>query len=419
MHDMISWELILIVIVTIIAAAVSTRNRLWGVAIVLALLPTYVIRSSMFGIPVTLLEGLVLGVVVGTVCSHDGRAAVALVLRQRWVWVLCGVYIVAGVFGVVVAPFHTPALGLFKTYIVEPVLFFVVVVSTLRRERDLVVLWWALGLTAVATAGVALVQYATGWGIPDPWNVLPDRRATAWYGFPNAVGLFIAPILAVWIGQLIHRPMSPRLRILIGLACAVMASALLSARVDGALVAVAVATLVLFFFHRFRWAAVGCAFVGLTTLLLYAPTRAILTFQDVSGDVRLALWRGTWTMLRHQPIFGAGLGNFPFVYDIYRLPSHVELLQYSHNIALDFWSELGLLGLAWIVLTLIAAVRMIVLRRATVPHLLPVLGAVVVVVVYGIVDVPIFKNDLVLLFWTWLAMIFSAPVREPSSSPNA
>ncbi len=409
---MITWPLVFMLTAFVGVAVVSYHHRLWGVAVVLALLPTYVVRATLLGIPMTLLEALILGVVVGTLLSSNGRAAMLSVLRQRWAWLLLGVYIVAGIFGVIVAPFVTPALGLFKAYIIEPVVFFVVVAGSVRRERDMVVLWWALGLSAVVVAGVALMQYATGWGIPDPWQALPDRRATAWYGYPNAVGLYLAPILAVWIGQLIHRPMSARLRTLVALVCVVLFTALLASRVDGAVIAVSAATLVLMFFHRWRWYAVATAVVGLTGVLLYAPTRQILLFQDVSGDVRRALWRGTWSLLQQQPIFGAGLGNFPFVYDIYRLPSHVELLQYSHNIVLDFWTELGLLGLLWFVITVVVALRVVIQQRTAAPHLLPLLGGLTVVLVYGMVDVPIFKNDLVILFWTWLALIFSAPERE-------
>ena len=36
-----------------------------------------------------------------------------------------------------------------------------------------------------------------------------------------------------------------------------------------------------------------------------------------------------------------------------------------------------------------------------------VMGAMIVIVVHGIVDVPYFKNDLALIFWALLAMIGS------------
>ena len=133
-------------------------------------------------------------------------------------------------------------------------------------------------------------------------------------------------------------------------------------------------------------------------------TRDILLFRDVSGDVRLALWQGTGNLLAARPWRGAGLSGFPTVYAEYKLDKHVELLQYPHNIFLDFWVELGILGLAWLLATLLIYWRSLLgwYRARQDPEAIILAAVMVAIVVYGIVDVPYFKNDLSVMFWMWL-----------------
>jgi len=105
---------------------------------------------------------------------------------------------------------------------------------------------------------------------------------------------------------------------------------------------------------------------------------------------------------------------------------------FPHNIVLNFWSELGLLGLlafGWIVVaTALAAWRG--WRRGAPewrPLQLGVMLALLAVVVHGLVDVPYFKNDLALEFWglvavpwaawRWAAAQGAVETREPFSPP--
>jgi O-antigen ligase len=404
-------------------AALSWHDRRWGISAVLFLLPSYLIRFSIAGIPFTMLEAMILALFV-TFMIRDrktiGDAAQAFfsLPRQRSLrkmpWtappvLLVALILISSIYALMATPVLEEGLGIWKAYIVEPILFFTVFLASIRNRRDLMRAWSALIASAAVIAAIALVQYATGWGIPEPWQAWPGRRATGVYGFPNAVGLFLAPALALVIGLAVHlkKTLATRTRIALWLLAGLLLAALAAARVEGALVAAAAATVVLLLFTRWRWWTLLGSLATLAAALAAAPTRAIILFQDTSGDVRLALWRGTWNLLMAQPLFGAGLGAFPVVYDIYRLPSHVELLQYPHNIFLDFWVELGLLGLAWIVAALLTWLLLAwrAYRRGdTLGAVL--LGILASVVVYGLVDVPYFKNDLAVLFWTWLGSAF-------------
>lgn len=60
---------------------------------------------------------------------------------------------------------------------------------------------------------------------------------------------------------------------------------------------------------------------------------------------RLAVWEGTWHIIRDQPWLGTGLGTFFLYYPAYRLPTDTSTGGfYAHMDPLQFWAELGILG---------------------------------------------------------------------------
>ena len=97
---------------------------------------------------------------------------------------------------------------------------------------------------------------------------------------------------------------------------------------------------------------------------------------------------------------------------------HLEIFQYPHNIFLNFWVELGLLG----VITLIlfgGYVLSLTKKILTSPEALIVFFALMQVFIHGIVDVPYFKNDLAILTWILLAIIFSYALNAQTFSKKS
>ena len=387
-------------------AVLAWRKPRLAALLVLFTLPAYVLRFRLFGVPTTFLEGMILVLFFVTVF----RAVVERrVLRISRFWPLALAFLFIGILGVVVSPVTLAALGLYKAYIIDPILFYFVLVNTFEKE-DLPLMWNVLGWSALVLTAVTVAQYVSGWGIPEVWRMWPDRRATGVFPFPNAVGLYLAPVVALHIGRLILTPHQALTRQGRAFAAAVVGFgvlAMLAARTEGAVAAVVVTAVCAGWFTRRRGWYVG-AFVVLAVVALAVPmTRDILLFRDVSGDVRLALWQGTGNLLAARPWRGAGLSGFPTVYAEYKLDKHVELLQYPHNIFLDFWVELGILGLAWLLATLLIYWRSLLgwYRARQDPEAIILAAVMVAIVVYGIVDVPYFKNDLSVMFWMWLGSV--------------
>jgi O-antigen ligase len=87
----------------------------------------------------------------------------------------------------------------------------------------------------------------------------------------------------------------------------------------------------------------------------------------------------------------------------------MERLIYPHNIFLNFWTEIGLVGM----LAVLAIIGQATVFAWRIRQNDMVLGSgfmamLVTLVVHGLVDVPYFKNDLAFLFWILIASIFIA-----------
>ncbi|MBB2929676.1 PglL family O-oligosaccharyltransferase [Paraburkholderia silvatlantica] len=70
---------------------------------------------------------------------------------------------------------------------------------------------------------------------------------------------------------------------------------------------------------------------------------------------RLALWRYGWTMFKSHPVLGVGWGDFPVhQFELVRSLGGVEIANNAHDIFLDLLAKTGLVGLAIVVIGLVA-----------------------------------------------------------------
>ncbi|WP_233882793.1 PglL family O-oligosaccharyltransferase [Paraburkholderia flagellata] len=70
---------------------------------------------------------------------------------------------------------------------------------------------------------------------------------------------------------------------------------------------------------------------------------------------RLALWRYGWTMFKSHPVLGVGWGDFPVhQFELVRSLGGVEIANNAHDIFLDLLAKTGIVGLAIVVIGLVA-----------------------------------------------------------------
>ena len=178
----------------------SLKNPKLGITILFALLPTYLVRFSLFNIPSTLLECFIL-ITIGIWIAHR-RAWMErhpneqknLTIHINAPEVFIAFIFIAAFLSTIMAPNLPSALGILKAYFIEPFLLMLVVQSTMTTQKDKESIWNSLIASASFIGLLAILQVLTHIGIPPAW--ITENRATSLYPYPNAVGLFLAPIVA-------------------------------------------------------------------------------------------------------------------------------------------------------------------------------------------------------------------------------
>lgn len=376
------------------------------------ILPTYVIRFHIGPIPTTALELFILTAIAARLAagfasikqSDHPAAVIPRLLNWCKKYPAVILWLVAGLVGVFAASDHLSALGLYRAYILEPVLIFAVGANLFyradaKKRRELATnVMQVLAIGAILLGAWAVVQYLTGWGIPAPWNAVGERRATGPFPYPNALALFVVPIGALLFADAIRKqPMLPRAISIPAILAVGVATVF--AQSEGGIIALATAMVAaLVIQKRSRLIGIILLAVGVAGIFLAAPLRDriadILSQRDWSTKVRVVMWKESVAMLKDRPIFGAGLGGYPVAIAPYHKATWMEIFQYPHNIVLNLWSETGLLGLlafGWIIWSWGR-------KKGEDAHLAtwPVILAILI---HGLVDVPYFKNDLAILFW--------------------
>jgi putative inorganic carbon (HCO3(-)) transporter len=366
--------------------------------------------------PTTLLEHAIAATLI-VFAVESWRGGVRRVTWRTPFTIPVLLFIVAGALSVFAAPSLLAAVGLYRAYILEPIAFAFVLVHVITSARRAFV-----ALAGLGVAGIVV-------GAPNAVVVLEALRAHTYdvtqtppvviYTTANALALFLGPSIAVAAGILLHA--SDRYaRAGSAVFLVVAGPAMLLTFSRGGYLAMAAVAVGAALSHRRKWWLLAGAVIAGALLAAIPPVfhRLEVEFQNVAGSTffgragRIELWKATLQMLREHPIFGAGLSGFADRVAPFWNANHPERFIDPHNIVLNFWVETGVLGviaMAWI---LVVAFRT-AWRGSRSSDLnwraieIGILLAMVAIVVHGLVDVPYFKNDLSLQFWTLIGLAWA------------
>src|SRR3989344_5188778 len=213
-----------IIIFYLLFICLCWKNIRWGVYTVVALLPTYLIRYSVFGIPATLLEGMIwLLFIIWLIKLKRERNLTFNPIKifknivkspipaeqagdplPKQLKLPLFLFLTAATFSVFMSADQTAAAGIWKAYFIEALLFFMIFLYTIKNQIQLKKVIRFLGLTVLAIGAFAAVQKLTGVLIPNPfWADEATRRITTFFGYPNANALLVVPIVFLTIGNLL------------------------------------------------------------------------------------------------------------------------------------------------------------------------------------------------------------------------
>ncbi len=438
---------ILIIISLILFTAIAYFRLNWAIFITLFSLPAYLLRFSIASIPSTLLEAMILIVFFVWLLKDKPwknfkRKNFSKRNKYPYRLEIIGILIAAWL-GLLIADFSTGALGIFKAYFLEPIMLYIVLVN--RGFVNIRKFVWPLSLSALAISLVAIYQqFSVGFSL----DTILATKVSSIFTYPNALGLFLGPIILLSFGLFLSYPKRSQLfisykKILLLLTIILSTLAIFFARSDGALAGVLISFFILAILINKNSRKIALVSTMLLVIALsfhtpswqYVKDRASL--RDLSGQIRRQQWKETIEMLTDNRLLtGAGLDNYQralkpyhqegiFVKD-YRDPEWhrkvvwdekyhkkawqpVEIYLYPHNIFLNFWTEITLLGailFIWLIFRVIFDLVKILKRLNSTQKGIAygILGSLLVILIHGLVDVPYFKNDLAVLFWLIISL---------------
>jgi O-antigen ligase len=379
-----------------------------------ALLPAYLIRFTIAGIPTNALETAIVVTALVGVARRE--------IRQDWLrawrqlpWSVLGgtmLIILGAAVGTLVSPHPWTSLGVLKGWILAPlvmgwIVFIIGEDARTRRRVQTSLLASAVIMAVVGLSGAA-----------------DSSRVQGVYDVPNSLALFLAPlaVLAWWERR--------------SIVAVVLTSAILATQSAAAIVAIAVPLAI----GAVLWPRSagkrtrGALAVLVIAAAVYLTVTGRLVYlvgwqtEDTPNSiaVRRQLWSVSWELIKERPLVGVGLGTFEPAYQkklherfaSYQASGQVDQLprpiaefvfRDPHSWPLSFWLNSGLVGLIGFI-GLHVAVLQTVLWRA--PRGIPraaqaLLLSILALLVFGLVDTIFWKNDLAALQLILLALLLN------------
>lgn len=446
----------------------------FAIYLTLALLPAYLFRFSVGPIPFTILESFILILFVGHLIKDKPWERFSLSkefkkTKKNYPYYLEIILILlAAWLSLFFVNFNQAALGIFKAYFLEPIMLFIVLIN--NRPKSLSSFIWPLSLSALFLSIIAIYQKISGQFIPNEfWAISSQRRVSSVFSYPNALGLFLGPIIPLSLAMILNtlklkfkKLKSKKEKNLELLKLAILSLSLIGsilsiifARSFGAMVAILISLFIFSLIYGKLGRIISLSLAGLGLLVLFILNSGAtgiykkLSFQDLSGQIRKQQWKETVEMLKDGKILiGSGLNNYQVAVEPYhqegifvknddpdwyrkvvwddeykkKVWQPLEIYLYPHNIFLNFWTELGLLGLLVFIFLitrfLIDSYKLYFYNKKEFKgskeqfktkenaiFSLSLFSAMIIVFIHGLVDVPYFKNDLSALFWILISLL--------------
>lgn len=384
--------------------------------------PLYVWRFDVFGLPTNalmILSALVIAIALVRIFVKEELEKFweSVVKTPRWLKISIGGLLLASLISLFAFDLNPSKLAQWIVLYAEPIILFYIIKYYVQkhpewREHYITSAYVVLGLIGA----LCLAQFFTLWQLPqDFWgNSNEPKRAIGVFAHPNGLGLFMAPLLAWLLPDVWQRISKVRGQIksvntLLVFGWLLGAAGMFLSLSRGAWLGFAAACVVFAILSANKKiiASLAIIFIVVAGIVAAVPNlryRVLLPFYgEKSAVARLSLWQTGGKMIKDSPVLGKGVNGFKDNWDRYNTDSGLEHYNFPHNIILNFWIDSGLLGLISMFSILAFAVWRGWRNRQTALKL-GMLLFVVAVVVHGLIDIPYFKNDLAMMFWTIFAL---------------
>ncbi|NTW26707.1 MAG: O-antigen ligase family protein [Candidatus Moranbacteria bacterium] len=288
----------------------------------------------------------------------------------------------------------------------------------MNSEKDVEKIYLSLYLSAAAVGIIAIIYKLFG-------IVTYDNRLTAFYLSPNYLAMYLSSGLFFGfyfsIKSFLQKNFSktfflhsaPPVVILIPIFYTFSYGAWLSI-----IVALAI---VLWMLKPFRknilLGILLLLFCGFLLFFSQVNTQKFTSFSQFSSRSsfasRMMIWNSSALLIKENPIFGIGPGNFQNSYLAVQkyFPPYLEwAVPQPHNIFLAFWLQAGLLGFVGFLMLLFFIFKtlwQLLSNKKSAVLAAPLLGFFLYTILHGLIDTTYWKNDLAFLFWICLFIMLS------------
>lgn len=361
--------------------------------ILLAILaiPFYFLRFNIGPVPTTILEILIYIAFIFSFFSGQLKG----VFKNKLVWIALA-FVMATLISGIIDPSLMRGLGLWKAYFFDGFLLFILLLSIKDREQIAKIIIYE----GLFVSLITLVRFFIGDKTAD--NRLYDLEGSS----PNYIAMYFSTVSAMAIYKII---VEKKYHFISALIVILLATYLTASR--GAAIAICGALLaigtIIIAKNQPKKARIFAVVVGITfifaTAFFFRPRWSDMGRTGSSSNIRYYIWMTSFEMIKEKPIWGVGLGNYQDYfknltngrvnYNEYIAPEALT----AHNLYLHLYVTSGILGIGTFVFLLYFAIR----RNKSKLFLV----ALVAILFYGLVDTPVFRNDLAAIFWLILALL--------------
>ena len=385
---------------------IAWRNFRVALYLILMFIPLYLLRFSVLSIPTTLLEILIY--IAFLVWLY-----LILIKKAKFEWHIFKPYLLPIILiflgllvGSLVSTDKLVSIGVIKGWFVDPLLLFVMLVSSLHQ-----VVHVKKAITALMLSG-AMLSFIAIYQVISNNFITIDQRASALFSSANYLSLYLVPIIILGVG-LFFSVIKPRKWWAVS-SVLVMLGALYFTFSYGSWIGLIAGGIVLMLMFLPTWyTSVGSSIVliaGLVSQWGNPKFQQMLNFSGQSSShARLQIWQTSLLMIKEKYLTGIGLGMFEkkymeFAKQLFENPFEQYTL-HAHNVFLHFWINTGILGLIGFVVLIVKFFKqtITVFKQQKNVLLGSVIAAMVALLIHGLFDTAYWKNDLSVLFWSVLA----------------
>ncbi len=384
----------------------------------LLLSPTLTIRFSIGGIPANILMVwiLLLWLIFGInlvfkkqlsaffkfVAKTDKKTLIPLLL-----------FIFAGLLSVFIGGPDQKKLGQFIVLFLQPIsLFFIG--KFIFQQDPRAKTWFIYSLYFfLAAAGIyAIIQYFTLYGLPSYYwgNSIESKRAVSFFGHPDFYALFSAPLLAFLLPDVLALGVKSKKLIVKGLLWTIAATGLFLSLSRAGWFGLTAAVIIYAIVSKNKLVRrlIAAAAIVVIVIVAIVPNwryRLITPFYgEKSASSRAQLWGYGITAIKQSPILGLGLNGFSKQWSALNTDPAQNSANFPHNIFLDLWVDLGLLGLISFVWLCVIYIKKSIINRSNESYFFPISLFLITLLLQGQFDNPYFRNDLAIVFWLILSL---------------